>query len=510
MRRDKNKSLGKVARRGVAWSFVREGVTEVILFPTSMVMARLLTPAEFGIAVAATFFLALSGRLSGLGFNAAIVRAKVVEPVHLSTVFTIGLALGVLKFAALTAAAPLIAAFYNVPETGQVIPVAALSFLIAPLGAVQAALLTRNMKYRQGAFIDWAHVLTRAVVTIVTAWYGFSYMSLVYGSLASSVVQTALRIALVRWRPSLRVSLSALREILPFGFGVHAKKTLDYAALNVDNLIVGRLLGMTALGFYDKAFSTMDRILSRFNQAGPNVTFRIFSIIHDQPERFGRAYAKVVMASSLMAFPIFAIAMATAEPLMIVLFGGQWQPAAAPFQVLCIVGCFRVLNSYASSALQAAGWIWSEVSRQGAYIALIVVNLYIFQSLGVLGAALGVLIASSIMTIAMHLLLKRAATLAWSDILRPQLPGIVCGLIGGATVVLVASTMQIVAPGASVFVRLVAQVGAAGLACAAFVLFMPYPALRSLVCETADLLPQAMRQTRWVRAYLHTHEAAQS
>ena len=508
MRRDENKSLGKVARRGVAWSFVREGVTEVILFPTSMVLARLLTPSEFGIAVAATFFLTMSSRLSGLGFSAALVRAKVVEPIHLSTVFTISLALGVVKFVALSAAAPLVAAFYKVPETGEVIPVAALGFLIGPLGAVQAALLARNMKYRQGAFIDWAHVLTRAVVTVATAWYGFSYMSLIYGGLASSVVQTGLRIALVRWRPGLRVSLTALREILPFGLGVHAKKTLDYAALNVDNLIVGRLMGMTALGFYDKAFSTMDRILARFNQAGPNVTFRIFSIIHDQPERFGRAYAKVVMASSLLAFPIFAVAIATAEPLMIVLFGQKWQPAAAPFQLLCMVGCFRVLNSYASSALQAAGWVWSEVSRQVVYIAMIAVNLYIFRDLGVVGAALGVLIASAVMTTAMHLLLKRASQLSWSDILRPQIPGLVCGLIGAAAVVLVAWTMQIVAPGAPVFVRLVAETVAAALACAAFVLFIPYPALRSLVCETADLLPKAMRQTRWVRAYLQTNEAA--
>jgi PST family polysaccharide transporter len=253
----------------------------------------------------------------------------------------------------------------------------------------------------------------------------------------------------------------------------------------------------------------MDRILGRFNQAGPGVTFRIFAMIHDQPSRFARAYAKVVMASSLMAFPIFAVCMAAAEPLIVVLFGEPWRPAAVPFQLLCLVGCFRVLNSYASSALQAAGWIWSEVWRQAVYIALIAISLYVFRGLGVVGAALGVLTASAVMTIAMHLLLKRAARLSWSDILHPQLPGLACALVGAAAVVLVTAAMRMLAPDASTFVLLIAQLLAGALSCAAFVLFVPYPALRSLVHETADLLPEAMRETRWVRAYLHMHEAAQ-
>lgn len=505
MTRD-SKSLGKLAKRGVAWSFLREGVTEIVLFPASMLVARLLTPTEFGIAAAAIFFTQLATRLSELGFNAAIVRSTVVERVHLSTVFTINLLLGIGTFAALTACAPLVGAFYNVPQTSTVLRVAALAFLIAPFGAVPAALLTRNMRFRQTALVDWCQGLTFAVVSVLLAWLGFSYMSPVYGKLAAVFVQTVSRVAFARWRPALGISMPALREIFPFGAGVHAKRLLDYVAQNVDNLIVGRLMGMEALGFYDKAFSTMNRFLVRFNTGGPTVTFRIFAIIHDQPERFARAYSKVVMAAMLMALPFFAVLIVVAPQLMVVLFGGRWLPAAVPFQILCLAGCLRVLNTYASAATQAAGWIWSEVARQLIYTVLIVVSLAALRDFGVVGAALGVLGSTAMMAVAMQLLLRRVTRLAWSQLLGPQIPGVVCALGVGATVLLMEYGVRSVVAVPSSWLLLMCQGIVAASFYLGFVLFLPHRELRTLVHEmTNDMVPPVIRRQRWVQLYLASH-----
>jgi len=141
-----DKSLGTKTTRGVAWSFLRSSGQELLLFPGSMLLARMLTPKEFGIAAAAGFFTVLAGRLSDLGFNAALVRSKVVLPIHLSTVFVVNVVVGVTSFLVLTAIAPFVAAFYNTPETGAILPIAALSFLIVPLGTIPAAILTRDMR----------------------------------------------------------------------------------------------------------------------------------------------------------------------------------------------------------------------------------------------------------------------------------------------------------------------------------------------------------------------------
>ena len=133
-----------------------------------------------------------------------------------------------------------------------------------------------------------------SVTNIGLALLGFSYMSIVYARLASLASSQAMRIYFARWRPSLRFSWAALREMLPTGAGFFAKRLLDYSAQNGDNLVVGKVMGLGALGLYDKAYSTMNRFLVRMNTGGPGVMFRIFAVIHEEPERFRRAYTKVM------------------------------------------------------------------------------------------------------------------------------------------------------------------------------------------------------------------------
>jgi O-antigen/teichoic acid export membrane protein len=504
------KSFAKKAKYGVVWSFAREGISEIFLLPASLVMARLLTPEEFGIAAAAGFFTQLSDRLSRLGFNMALVRSRDIRPIHLSTVFVVDLLVGMITFALLTAAAPFVAAFYAIPETGRILPTAAMGFLIAPLGTVPAAILARELRFRESAMVDWYQGLAFAASSVVFAWFGFSYMSVVYGKLIATLVQTGARMAFARWRPSLSFSMLALREILSFGAGSHAKSLLDYAAKNVDNLIVGKFFGIAALGFYDKAFSTMNRALTRMNDGGPGVVFRIFSLIHDDAERFRRAYAKVVMSSSMLAFPAFAVLIVTAPQFMIVVFGPRWLPAAVPFQILCLGALLKLLNSYASAATQAAGYIWSEVWRQVTYTALIVGSLIALRRWGPAGAATGVLFATAVMAVLMHVLLIRITTLRWTDVFRPQVPASLCaiGAAGAALLTEYAVRSAVGAPAA--WLLLASQTVIAITFCSLFVLFAPHRGLRALVHEMAiDLFPARVTQHRWVQAYLRTIAAEQ-
>lgn len=493
--------LGKKTTQGVAWSFVRSGGQELLLFPGSMILARLLTPKEFGIAAAAGFFTVLAGRLSDLGFNAALVRSKVVLPIHLSTVFVVNVVVGIVSFLVLTALAPVVAAFYNTPETGAILPIAATSFLIVPLGTIPAALLSRDMRFREMTAVDWWHMLTFAAVSVIAAWFGASYMSMVYGRLAALTVQAAIRIIYVPWRPSFAFSSAALREILAFGAGVHAKRMLDYIAKNVDNIVVGKFLGMTSLGIYDKAFSTMDRFQGRMTTGGPGVLFRVFAIIHEEPERFRRAYHKVVLSTTLMAFPIFAIVIAVAPQFVVVLFGEAWRPAAVPLQLLCVAGALKLLNSYASAASQAAGQIWPELWRQVLYIGLIVASVFLFRSGGPIGASVGVLLSTLVMTVLMNHLLTRVTPLRWRDILAPQLPALACAAGCALTAVAVEQLVRMFLTPAP-WLLLIVPGAAAGAFYAAFVLFAPNAALRALVRDVAnDLAPPFIKQHRWVRLY---------
>jgi O-antigen/teichoic acid export membrane protein len=501
------KPLGKRTTKGVAWSFLREGVTELLVFPLSMLLARVLTPREFGIAAAAGFFTLLAGKLSELGFNAALVRAREVREEHYSTVFVVNLIVGVITFAGLTAGAPLVARFYDTPETGQILPVAALAFLIVPLGTVPAAVLSRDMRWREMTLVDWYFSLSFAVITLALAWSGFSYMSMVYGRVASMTVLTASRLYYSPWRPSLAFSRSALRDVLSFGAGVHAKRMLDFTAQNIDNLLVGRLFGMESLGFYDKAYSTMNRFLVRLNTGGPGVVFRAFAVMQDEHERFRRAYQKVIMSTTLIAFPLFAGLISVAPQFIVVLFGDRWKAAAVPFQLLCLGACFKLLNLYASSASQAVGRVWSEVWRQVLYVGVIVGGLIVFRSSGAVGAAAVVLVATASMTLAMLALLTTVTPVRWSDVVRPLVPA----LVGAAGVVAVELTIEAgftrMGHVPSPWVLLGVQVVGAAVFYTAFVLFVPHAGLRTLVHDVIiDLGPPWLKRMKIVRWYISAPE----
>ena len=508
---DPKKALGKTAQKGVAWSFLREGVSEILLFPASMVLARLLSPAEFGIAVAAGFFIMLAGRLSELGFNAAIVRSKVIEPIHLSTVFVAQLALGALTFALMFSLAPVIGAFYGLPEPAVVIRLSSIAFLITPLGAVPSALLQRRMEFKKSATIDWLQLTVYSLTSVGLAALGFGYKSIVYSRLASAFTSTALRIYFARWRPSFRFSRAAFWEILPSGAGFFVKRLLDYAAQNGDNLVVGKALGVTALGLYDKAYSTMDRFLGRMNTGGPNVMFRIFATIHEDPARIQRAYRKVMMSASMLGFPVFAGLGLTAPQVIEVLFGPKWSEASLPFAVMCATGALKLLNSYASAATQAAGLIWSEVWRQVLYTAMIVLGIVALRNWGTSGAAVAVFGATAVMSVLMHILLKRVTHMPWREIARPLVPALMCSGGVGAIVLLVEFAMRrsMADPGA--WLLAACQLSAAGLFVVLFTLFAPHKELRSVVLEVAETLtPAALKRHRWARTYFASQVAATS
>ena len=501
------KPLGRKTTRGVAWSFLREGVTEILVFPLSMVLARILTPREFGIAAAASFFVLLAGKLSELGFNVALVRAKTLEPIHLSTVFLVNLVIGIVTFLVLTGLAPIVAQFYDTPETGAILPIAAIAFLIVPFGAVPAAIMLREFRYREGALADWYYSLTFAVLTVVLAWMGFSYLSMVYGRVASLTVLTLSRMWYARWRPSLGFSRAALHEVLSFGLGVHAKRLLDFSAQNIDNLLIGRLFGMEALGLYDKAFSTMQRFLVRMNTGGPGVVFRSLAMMQDEPDRFRRAYAKVVMSATLLAFPLFAGLIIAAPQFIVVLFGNRWQEAAAPFQLLCLAACFKLLNMYASSANQAVGKVWSEVWRQVLYVGLIVAGLIAARGFGTVGAAFVVLLSTAAMTILMHFLLTTVTPVRWSDVRRSQVPALLCAAVVVASEYVVAVAGSFVGYDVRTPVRLLAaQAACAAVVYVAFVLFAPHQGLRALVHDvTDDLAPGWFKRHHLVQRYRTTY-----
>jgi teichuronic acid exporter len=432
-------SYSTVTKSGFIWSVLARGFNEIVSIPTSMVLARMLSPQDFGIAAAAGFFVQLSNRLTNFGFNTALIQIKDLTEGHTSTVFFVNVVMGLGVWAVLVLTSPLLGQLFHSEAAAHVIPIAALSFVIGSIGSVPSALMVRDLRFREVAWLEWLATIVTTVTVLPLALLGYGYWSLVYSQVVAAAVQTVARFYMAGWRPRFRFSAAVLRQMFSFGVGLHAKRLLDSVALNVDNLVIGSSLGLSALGFYDKAFTLMNRATNGLNSAGPVVSFRVFALIHEDQERFRNAYRKVLLAATFLAYPVFTALAISAEDLFEVMFGSQWVSAVVPFQILCLAGCLRVPNAYASTAIQSRGSIWGEVWRQGVYVALIAggVALGSFWS-GLVGASVGVLAATAVMTVLMQTLLRAVSGLRWKDVLAPQVPAVLCSaglaLCLGATV----------------------------------------------------------------------------
>lgn len=496
----KRERYGKTAKRGALWSVVRQGGHELIAVPTSMIMARLLSPQDFGIAAAASFFILLATRLTQFGFNAAVVRIREVRSDHLSSVFVVNLVMGTLTYLLLFASAPLIGSFFRSPEAGELLRIAALIFLITPFGTVPAALISRNMQFRYATVAEWCDAIASTAVTLVLAFKGYGYWSIVIGQLGGATVRTLLKAYLCGWIPSFSYSSLALRELLSFGLGLQAKRLLEYASYNLDNLVVGRVLGMSALGFYDKAFTTMNRIVNRLTLG--QAYFRIFSIIHEEPERFRRAYSRLILTISLIGLPAFTGAIVVAEPLFLVMYGDKWRPAILPFQLLCLGGILKLMNAYASQANEAVGNVWPQAKRQALGAVCVVAGAWIGSWYGGLtGAAIGVAIGMIILTATMQALVRRSTGLTWAEMLKPLAPGLTASALLAALLLAVEAGLRAMAGALPAWQLLPAQLLTGSLFYTGFVVFSPFSTVRDLVSETVtDFSPRhGGRVIAWLR-----------
>ena len=460
----------------------------LIGFPTAMILARLLEPSDFGIAAAASFFGQLAGRLSSGGMGTALQRVKELRNDHLSTVFVLNLGFSVGVGLLLMATAPLVSRFYGTPEVGWLMPLVAINFTVSAFSMIQQTQLSRQLRYKELATIGSLDIATSAVTSVLFAAVGLRYWGLVLSDICGGVVRMLYGVRVVGWQARFRFVPSVVRELGSFAMGSCAKRTLEHLTRNSDSLIVGRMLGMTALGLYDKAFSSLGKLYYNVTSVGPNVSFRVFAMIQDEPDRFRRAYRKVVMTTTLMTYPMFGVIGAMAPHLIPVAFGEKWKPAVVPMQLLCVSFALKTLNQYATTASQARGWVWPQVWRQAVQVLCVVVGVYLATPWGINGASIAVVAATLVMCYLTQGMMRAATGLGWADILEPQVPSLTLTL---ALALPIWGVDALLPPSISDFAALVVQGGVAAIVALAFAWLCPLSDVRELLHEVvSDVSPR--------------------
>jgi PST family polysaccharide transporter len=463
---------------------------EILTLPATVVLAQLLTPYEFGLASIPIFFGRLAARLSNAGLGQGLMQVKELRQEHVSTVFAANLALAAVAAVTLLVSAPFIANFYHAPLIAPLMWAVALDFAFSALSVVSQALLSRDMKYKEMATLSALDTGAVAIGSVVLAWFGFGVWSLVLGNICGSLVRWLGGVRLVGWQGSTRFVPAAARELVSFSLGSYARTLLNFASQNLDNLVIGKVVGVTELGYYDKAFSFVQRVYNKVVVSGPNVSFRALVILQDEEERFRRALEKIVVTATVFTYASLALLGAMGPHLFMFLFGTRWLPSVIPFQLLCASAALKSAIAFSQSAVVAKGLIWSSVWRQVGQLIIMVVGIYLAAPFGVSGAAVAVLVAVLFSFWVTQLMLHEVTGLSHRELLMQHVPGavittVVVALVWGTDLGFRSIGVR------SDFAILAVQGFCGGLATLAFIRWCPFPVVSVVVHEIlADYFPK--------------------
>jgi len=438
----------------------------------TMILARLLSPADFGLLSAALVIIYFSEIFSSLGMGPALVQRKELEPRHISTGFTANFLFTTLLGLLIYLAAPAIAAVYRMPELVPILHVLALLFPIRGFAILSEALLKRAGQFRQLATADVvAYTVGYALVGVAMAWSGYGVWALVVATLA----QTTLRSLLLFWRVPHSVrphfERSAFQDLLGFGGGITLSNIANYFARQGDNFVVGRWLGATALGFYSKAFSLMLLPTSEFSKVIDEVLFPTLSQVHDNRAKLVLAYRHSLGVVALLVLPLSLFALLLAPELIQVVYGSGWQAAVIPFQVLCLSMFFRSAYKINGSIIKACGVVYNFASIQVIYAVLVVVGAIIAQQWGITAVAFTSALAIAVNYFLLSRISLRLTQTSWRTFIKWHIPGLLVSLILLVVLITIVSVLRFYA--FSALVVLVAAAIAAGATLLLSFLWMP-------------------------------------
>ncbi len=389
------KTVKHLVLNGFFWSITNQLSLILIGLAVSGVLARLITPAEFGIIGMVSLGTGFLNVIKDFGFGAALVQKKEVHDDEYSTVFWINLIIGFLLCALVYSLAPLIGHFFKESRVEPVTKALSFTFLLNAIGIVWNNKLIKAVAFKQIFYRSFLSTIISGGLAVFLAYRGYGVWALVAQTYSNIIINTFLVYLHIRWLPRLTIEKKYVISLFKFGLPLLADQSINYWVRNIDNLLVGRFLGKETLAYYGKAYTLMLLPVSQLTGTLTKVLFPTFSMIQDDQAQIAEIYLKISRVIALIAFPLMTGLSLLAEPLILIVYGPQWHAAVPIFQVLSLLGMLQAIAAlsgdiYLSQGKTALMFKVGLVSK-GCMIIGIVSGLF---SAGLMGMVYGYCITS--------------------------------------------------------------------------------------------------------------------
>lgn len=422
-----NKQIARKSIHGVFWNYASFGLGKGLVFLTTAILARLLTPDDFGLVALATLAVSYLSILKDLGLGAALIQRREEVEESANTVFTANLLLGLVLTLTAMAVAPLVAMFFNEPDVTPILRWLSLTFVLNALGAIHLVRLQRELNFRRKLIPDMGRSVVKGVVSIGMALTGFGVWALVVGQLAGVVAAVVLSWVVFPWWPKLTINRTLIKGLSSFGLSVVGVDALTIATDNLDYLIIGRVFGNTALGIYTLAYRLPELLVLNPLWVMASAIFPAYATVQNQPDALRRGFLSTVRFVEILTVPLSLGLLLAADPLVRVAFGEQWLEAIPIVRILAVVVLVR-------ATLYNAGDVYKAIGRPDIVLKLELLNaavlipaLWVGSYYGIVGVAFGHLAASSFRPAADIFLAPRFVQTSYREILSQLLPSFVAG-----------------------------------------------------------------------------------
>lgn len=355
MCKQQENTLKQQTKRGLYWSFFNQFANYGMQFCVGVVMARLLSPSDYGITALPAVFMAVAGIFQSGGLYPALVRKKDLKEEDLSTSFIYSIVVGIVLYVILFFSAPWIADFYNIPVLVPLIRVTALGFLWGPLGTPQNVILNRRLDFKTPAKISIATKIAGGCVGIGMAYMGYGLWALVVSGLLSSLLGLTLTWIAVRWFPTTGWSRSSFRYLWGFGNKLMASSLLDTLYNNIVPVFIGKYYSPADLGVYNRASGYAAMPSQNITGVIQGVTFPVLSKMQDNDEQLAHNYRKMLKVTAFVIFPMMIMLSALARPLILVMITAKWESCIALLQIICFSMMWYPIHAINLNLLQVKG-----------------------------------------------------------------------------------------------------------------------------------------------------------
>jgi O-antigen/teichoic acid export membrane protein len=352
--------------RGGLLNLTSQGTQFLIQTAATVILARLLTPAEFGLVAMVATVTGLAQAFADLGLSEATIQRKEINQDQVTALFWVNVAVGLGLMLLTMALSPWIARFYHDPRLTKIALLSSLTFLFGGLRVQPDALLKRQMRFLALAIRDISSYLVAVPLAIFLAWKGAGYWALVALPLILNFIQMSLSWLMIRWRPSLPRRGARVGSMIAFGGNVAASYFVITMSRSADNVLIGWYSGAAPLGLYSRAYNLLMLPVRQLIVPAGSVAVPTLSRIQDVPERFAHYYLRAVNLIIWTCAPIFAFLFVAAQPVIILLLGHQWREAAPVFQLLAISALGQVL-------LESTIWLFVSQGKSLQLLLLLLV-----------------------------------------------------------------------------------------------------------------------------------------